>query len=593
MLQQGFLKSITSALRVGSLLALLVAPAMAEDFNTVDWFEREIGQGVVWRYYRFDNLFGSKQSITYIKADLGNPAVSVEFPYLASSRQATSSMIPAQFPNAVAGCNGTYFDTSTGGGGHRSYLRINGTEIPWVSPRFSGWGWDSGIAKDASDLVSIVTRPGPASGTGWTPDVTHPDILSCGPQLIKATVIDSSYLNGIGSHCTARHPRTAAGITADNKLILVVADGRTDYAAGMTCVETGQLLALLGVTDGFNLDGGGSSTIWAKGEPYNGVVNYPSDNGAYDHLGQRSCSNAIAVVSSPPTVAARDARVNSVSYNGTMIKNETQVVTVAYTNIGTETWTAADTKLVTSRPTARASAFYTPATWTSSSEPAVMTPASVAPGGTATFQFTITAPDVASSAIFEENFQLEKVGSGRFGPANNEARFKVVVYPTDTSGATNFIVEPRVGGQNFTWYTDSGMADTSANCTAPGATGTIGMRYGSTYRSVAGSKYALWSPQFPKAGNYHVYVAWGAGASRKETITYKVTHSGGTDVFTVDQTSTSNTWVQLGTEFAFAAGASGSVRMTNEAIDVSGSMYAGPVKFEYVPAAEVTDWCLY
>ncbi|PKO19648.1 hypothetical protein CVU37_02885 [candidate division BRC1 bacterium HGW-BRC1-1] len=593
MLHQHFYKSLTSAIRVGALLSLLVAPALAEDLNTVDWFEREVGNGVVWRYYRFDSLFGSKQSITYIEADLGNPAVSVEFPYLAASRQATSSMIPGQFPNAVAGCNGTYFDTAAGGGGHRSYLRINNTEIPWVEPRFSGWGWDSGIAKTAADAVSIVTRPGTAGGTGWTPDVTHPDILSCGPQLIKASVIDSSYLTGIGSHCTGRHPRTAAGITSTNKLILVVADGRTDDAAGMTCVETGQLLEMLGVTDGFNLDGGGSSTIWAKGEPYSGVVNYPSDNGAYDHLGQRSCSNAIAVVSSAATPVARDARVNSITFNGTMIKNETQTVTISYKNIGTETWTAADTRMVTSRPTARVSAFYTSGSWVSTSVPATMTPASVAPNGTATFQFTVTAPEVALSAIYEENFQLEKVGVGRFGPANNEARFKVVVYPTDTSGATNFLIEPRVGGQNFTLYTDSGMADTAANCTAPGATGTIGMRYGSTYVSVAGSKYALWSPTFPQAGNYRVYVAWGSGSNRRTPITYHVTHAGGIDTFQLDQSSTSNVWMQLGTEFAFAAGASGSVRMTNEDIDLSGSMYAGPVKFEFVPAADVTDWCLY
>ena len=531
MLHQSFFKSITSAIRVGSLLALLVAPAMAEDFNTVDWFQREIGNGVVWRYYRFDSLFGSKQSITYIEADLGNPAVSVEFPYLASSRQATSSMIPAQFPNAVAGCNGTYFDTAAGGGGHRSYLRINNTQIPWVEPRFSGWGWDSGIAKTAADAVSIVTRPGTATGTGWTPDVTHPDILSCGPQLIKASVINSTYLNGIGSHCTGRNPRTAAGITADNKLILVVADGRTDYAAGMTCVETGQLLELLGVTDGFNLDGGGSSTIWAKGEPFNGVVNYPSDNGLYDHLGQRSCSNAIAVVSSAPTVAARDARINSITYTPTMNKNTTQVVTVSYKNIGTETWTAADTKMVTSRPTARASVFYTPGTWTSSSEPVTMTPATVAPNGNATFQFTVTAPEVASTTIYDENFQLEKVGSGRFGPANNEARMKIIVQPGAPTVGPTFIVESRAGGQNSTWYTDSGMADTTANCTAPDASPSIGMRYGSTFLSVVGAKHALWSPQFPEAGNYRVYVAWGSGSSRQNNITYHVTHAGGTDTF--------------------------------------------------------------
>jgi hypothetical protein len=62
----------------------------------------------------------------------------------------------------------------------------------------------------------------------------------------------------------------------------------------------------------------------------------------------------------------------------------------------------------------------------------------------------------------------------------------------------------------------------------------------------------------------------------------------------VDQSSTENIWIQLGSgPFTFNAGSSGDVRMTNENIDVSGNMFAGPVKFEFVPAAVVDEWCLY
>ena len=92
----------TASTNRGALLALLFAicasTACAETLAEVDWFERPLGDGVVWRYYRFDDYYGAKQSIAYIEADLGNPNVSVEFPYLAASRGLTSSMVPAQFP---------------------------------------------------------------------------------------------------------------------------------------------------------------------------------------------------------------------------------------------------------------------------------------------------------------------------------------------------------------------------------------------------------------------------------------------------------------------------------------------------------------
>lgn len=41
-----------------------------------------------------------------------------------------------------------------------------------------------------------------------------------------------------------------------------------------------------------NLDGGGSTTMWVKGE---GVINYPTDNKRFDHYGQRRIRNYIMV----------------------------------------------------------------------------------------------------------------------------------------------------------------------------------------------------------------------------------------------------------------------------------------------------------
>ena len=47
---------------------------------------------------------------------------------------------------------------------------------------------------------------------------------------------------------------------------------------------------MLGMTEAINLDGGGSSVVWAK---ETGVINHPYDNKKFDHEGERVVPNLI------------------------------------------------------------------------------------------------------------------------------------------------------------------------------------------------------------------------------------------------------------------------------------------------------------
>jgi len=75
----------------------------------------------------------------------------------------------------------------------------------------------------------------------------------------------------------ARHPRSAAGISANGQyLYLLVIDGRRALSAGSTMDETALFLRALGSWNGINFDGGGSSALAMRyPDGYVRVVNTP------------------------------------------------------------------------------------------------------------------------------------------------------------------------------------------------------------------------------------------------------------------------------------------------------------------------------
>lgn len=81
---------------------------------------------------------------------------------------------------------------------------------------------------------------------------------------------------------TAHHPRTALGLSQDERfLYMVVVDGRTAGRYGMTFTELSDLMIYLGSYVAVNLDGGASSTLVAN----NVVKNYPSAAGVERNVG--------------------------------------------------------------------------------------------------------------------------------------------------------------------------------------------------------------------------------------------------------------------------------------------------------------------
>ena len=91
-----------------------------------------------------------------------------------------------------------------------------------------------------------------------------------------------------------RQPRSVIAQDDDGATLLLVIDGRTEGAGGLSTPALAEwLVNELGVRHALNLDGGGSSSLYIRGCSRTGVVNFPSDNGQADQDGSRGVANGI------------------------------------------------------------------------------------------------------------------------------------------------------------------------------------------------------------------------------------------------------------------------------------------------------------
>ena len=100
------------------------------------------------------------------------------------------------------------------------------------------------------------------------------NVLAFGPALVKDADVCVTEGEEVGK-AMASNPRTAIGIIDENHYVFVVADGRTADNKGLSLYELAEFMQSLGVQTAYNLDGGGSSTMYFNGA----VVNQPTTNG--------------------------------------------------------------------------------------------------------------------------------------------------------------------------------------------------------------------------------------------------------------------------------------------------------------------------
>lgn len=147
---------------------------------------------------------------------------------------------------------------------HRSAIGFNennGIEINWVSSSGdSVFKWEQGIE-------NVPGQPGERKDTTYRELWDYRDILGAGPLLVREGKVFIPVNEEVffGTSIPDVHPRTAAGITPEGDLILLLVDGRQLISRGVDLPELAQIMIELGCEDAINLDGGGSSALVVNG----------------------------------------------------------------------------------------------------------------------------------------------------------------------------------------------------------------------------------------------------------------------------------------------------------------------------------------
>lgn len=349
----------------------------------------------------------SNQNINVLVVDLCAPGVSVRATKSGERRRTVSSF--GALVGAKAAINGDFFsysDYSTNGPAMSGGAAWGGNDHNYVAPVQFG-----------AHRVALPPHESTAGVESWAKEV-----VSGHPTLLVGGVARNN--NG-DSLCTARHPRTVLGLSADKRtLYLAVVDGRATGRVGMTCDELAALMKELGASDAVNLDGGGSSTMWIAGS---GVVNRPSDGServVANHLAIHATGQGGAPNCPSPTFAA--TLVGSQDAPLEMTSGEEAVVYIEAMNEGNAVWDIVQTRVGTQDPQDRESPFYKEENWISPNRPTGADHSTYGPGTVGRFTWAMVAPEVERSTRFTETYQLLQEGVTWFGTKHT---MTILVHP--------------------------------------------------------------------------------------------------------------------------------------------------------------------
>ncbi|MBZ2038168.1 phosphodiester glycosidase family protein [Streptococcus sanguinis] len=180
--------------------------------------------------------------------------------------------------NAILAVNGDYYGANTTG-----YVIRNGVVYRDTVREDSSNG-DLAIYKDGSFKIIYEDQ---VSANQLVKDGVV-NLLAFGPSLVENGEIVVDTNSEVGQSMSS-NPRTAIGIIDENHYIIIVSDGRTSESEGLSLYQMAEIMKSYGVKTAYNLDGGGSSTLYFNSQ----VINKPTTNG--NTISERSVSDIVYI----------------------------------------------------------------------------------------------------------------------------------------------------------------------------------------------------------------------------------------------------------------------------------------------------------
>lgn len=180
--------------------------------------------------------------------------------------------------NAILAINGDYYGANSTG-----YVIRNGVVYRDTVRENSNNG-DLAIYKDGSFKIIYEDQ---ISADQLVKDGVV-NLLAFGPALVENGEIAVGTNEEVGQ-AMASNPRTAIGIIDENHYIIVVSDGRTSESKGLSLYQMAEVMKSYGVKTAYNLDGGGSSTLYFNGQ----VINKPTTGG--NKISERAVSDIVYI----------------------------------------------------------------------------------------------------------------------------------------------------------------------------------------------------------------------------------------------------------------------------------------------------------
>lgn len=180
--------------------------------------------------------------------------------------------------NAILAVNGDYYGANSSG-----YVIRNGV-VYRDSVREDASNGDLAIYKDGSFKIIYEDQ---VSANQLVQDGVV-NLLAFGPSLVENGEISVDTNTEVGQ-AMASNPRTAIGIIDENHYIIVVSDGRTSESKGLSLYQMAEVMKSYGVKTAYNLDGGGSSTLYFNGQ----VINKPTTGGS--KISERAVSDIVYI----------------------------------------------------------------------------------------------------------------------------------------------------------------------------------------------------------------------------------------------------------------------------------------------------------